>query len=111
MHYNNIAQREAHEVAYLIILCTESFHYIFGPKWVEPVQLWCNEKQKVLIYIYMYFKQYHHVSGNKSLILQRASNSARERCGPYELIPSTALIATHTRDLITKGGTWLTCCH
>lgn len=59
----------------------------------------------------LYFKQYHHVSGNKSLILQRASNSAREHCDPYELIPSTALIATHTRDLITKGGTWLTCCH
>lgn len=47
------------------------------------------------------FKQYHCVSGNKSLILQHAL--AQERYGPYELIP-------HTRALITKGKIRLTCC-
>lgn len=50
----------------------------------------------------LYFKQFHHVAGNRSLLLQRASNSPQEHCGPYECVPHTTHAAAHARDLMNQ---------
>lgn len=50
----------------------------------------------------LYFKQSHHMAGNRSLLLQHSSNSPQEHCGPYECIPHTTHTATHARDLINQ---------